>query len=278
MMLGRDSLHSRSYARKYKKRSKALLWFICFFIVLLFVGSWWVTDKSPFVIKQINIEGVSAISTEDIENVARQGLDGRLLIWSKNNFFLAPREQIEKSLKENFPMIKKVQVEIKGISTLLVQAEEYESNYLVCSRDDMDRCFLSDGTGYIFAPAIIESSTGYTRFITNLPEEAVGSRILPKNIFSKLVEFKEALSDSSLHVNSISINGEKDVRLRIDEGTDIIIDLQENMDEMLGNFLLLLAKETEKNESREIFLRNTEYIDVRYGNKVFYKTHGQDAL
>ncbi|PIR38264.1 MAG: hypothetical protein COV34_01490 [Candidatus Zambryskibacteria bacterium CG10_big_fil_rev_8_21_14_0_10_42_12] len=279
MMLGRDALHSRSYARKYKKRSKIFLWLAGILFLLGILFSWWVTDKSPLVIKHVEVVGARALSVSSIQDVAQNELQHRYLMWHVGNAILAPRKRIEEQLKEKFSLIKTVDVEVKGISNLEISIEEYESTYLICSQTDPSRCYLADGTGYVFAPAILSEETrAYIRFNVTFGDEVVGSRVISRNNFEKIILFKEALADSGLSVQEITVVSDQEVKLRIIEGANIVIDMQSNIDEMLGNFLLLLAEETEKNSSREVFLENTEYIDVRHGNKVFYKARGENAL
>lgn len=271
MMLGRDSLHSRSYTRKHKQRSKVLIWVLGVVFIVFLIASWWVTDKSPLVIKQIDVVGMNALSSDAVREVANEELHKRFLIWSKNNVLLAPRTDIATALKNNISLIKKVDVEAEGVNRLLITIEEYESTYEVCDLLDKTRCYLSDGVGYIFAPALKNTRTMYTRFNKALDTDVVGTRVASKNNFELLVKFKEALADSDLEVREITVEDERDVRFMLEQGTEIVIDLQENVDEMLSHLLLLLAEETQKNDSRDSFLRNTEYIDVRHGNKVFYK-------
>lgn len=270
-MLGRDSLHSRSYTRKHKQRSKVFMWFLGFIFLLLLVLSWWVTDKSPLVIKQIDVVGIHALSEDTVRDIARMELQKRFLVWSKNNVILAPRSDIESVLKENISLVKKVDVEVEGFNKLLITIEEYESTYMVCDVNQGDRCYLSDGTGYIFAPALKGAIDEYIHVNKVLDADVVGTRVATTNDFNSLIAFKDALADSDLHVDSISLEDEHNVRFTLKQGTDIVIDLQENSDEMLSHLLLLLAEETQKHESRDIFLQQTEYIDVRHGNKVFYK-------
>lgn len=271
MMLGRDSLHSRSYTRKHKQRSKVFKWVLLFVFILILALSWWVTDKSPLVIKQIDVVGVSALSEENVRDIAGAEMQRRFLIWSKKNALLVPRTDIETALKEQISLIKKVDVEVEGISRLLVTIEEYESTYMVCDVNQGDRCYLSDGAGYIFAPALKNAKATYTRFNKVLDADVVGTRVASKSNFELLVQFKESLADSDLIVTEITIEDEHNVSLTLTQGTRIIIDLQENTDEMLSHLLLLLAEETQKSSSRDAFLEQTEYIDVRHGNKVFYK-------
>ena len=275
MMVGKRSVHSRAYAQKNKHRSKILLAVGCIVVVLLILASWWVTDKSPLVISSVTIDGANNTSAEEIERIVREKLDTRFLIWSRGNFILASRDDIESRIEETFDRVRRADVEVKGVSRVHVVVDEYAVAYTYCDVTQTDRCFFVDATGLVFAPDIYGISVETILFEENIPtgEDVVGEHILPKAEFANVIDFVKGLKDNDLHVGKVRLGGEGETRFTLTEGAEVIIDRTEQVEKMLGNFLLLLAEETVVNESREAFLSQTEYIDVRYGNKVFYKTN-----
>lgn len=271
MMVGKRSVHSRAYTRKHKHKAKFYAAFALLGIVLLLGLTWWVTHKSPLVFKSITVQGAETTSAEDVTAIAEDELNRRMLIWSRNNFMLAPRDEIENRIEESFDWVKSAQVDVKKFSHVVIEITEYTPAYVLCQSTEDAKCFLADETGYIFAQDIYQRGTGYVVFRTggDAPVE-LGTRIAPKAQFETVVTFIKGLADNDLRASEVMLfeTGQTEVMV---EGVRLIIDRNEDPAEMLGNFLLLLARETEVYESRQVFLEQTEYIDVRYGNKVFYK-------
>lgn len=272
MMVGKRSVHSRAYTRKHKHKTKFYVAFALFGIVLLVVVTWWVTNKSPLVFKSITVQGAETTSEEDVVAIATDELERRTLIWSRNNFLLAPRDDIENRIEESFDWVKSAQVDVRKFSHVVIEIMEYTPAYVLCQSIEGAKCFLADETGYIFAQDIYQRGTGYVVFRRDSGERIeVGTRIAPKAQFETIVTFIKGLADNDLRASEVILFETGQTELVV-QGVRLIIDRNEDPAEMLGNFLLLLARETEVYESRQAFLEQTEYIDVRYGNKVFYKS------
>ena len=272
-MVGKRSVHSRAYAQKNKHKSRIFLIIGGFVFLLLAGASWWVTNKSPLVIQNVTIEGAQNTSEEEVRRIAEEELGSNFLIWSKNNFLLAPRNDIENRIEDEFDRVKHVRVDVKGVSRLHITLDEYVVSYTYCDIVKQDNCFFVDATGLVFAKDIYGISTEHILFQGVISEDAVGEHLLPKTEFVHVIDFIKGLADNDMHVEKVVLGLEGETRFTLLEGAEVVIDRTENVQKMLGNFLLLLAEETVVNESREAFLSQTEYIDVRYGNKVFYKTN-----
>lgn len=271
MLGGKRSVHSRAYTRKSQKRSKFFIIGIILVLVLLGVLSWWITDRSFLVLRSTRVSGNEHIAEEDVLKVAHVYTERSLLFWSRNNFLLVPRDDIEKALKAQFDWTQSVHVEVKGVSQLSIEITEYKPAYLACTVSNA--CFFMDDTGYIFAQTIDAFNSPYITFYAELSEEdPIGTRIIPKDEFKTVLSFIQGLTDNGINTERVTFLATGETRVRIVEGTEIIFSRREHVEEMLGNFLLLLTKETVNHGSREAFLGQTEYIDVRYGNKVFYKS------
>lgn len=279
MLVGSKSLHSRSYAKKYKKRSKVLM-ILAFVICILFIiVSWWITNRSPLVLQGIDISGTEMIASDEVRVRAESILTEPFLVWSRNNALLAPRAEIERALEDDFTWIKHVDVEVRGISRLGIAIEEYGAIYALCDITDHARCFLSDDDGYIFTSSTdIQAAQSHIVFFEPITEDPVGTHIIPRDEFAALTDFIQGLKDADIVVDHILIQEQGEARVVLNSGTEVIIDRRGNLDNMLGHLLLLLAQQTQIHKTRDAFLQSTEYIDVRYGNKVFYKSYGSDPV
>lgn len=274
--MGRDSLHSRAYARRNKTKKKVFIFLAVIALGFLVYGTTWITNSSPLVIKDINISGLDITPMGEVENIVSQNLQASTLLWSKNNALLAPRSDVEAQLKNSFDWIKAVDARVEGISQFAVSITEYEPAYSVCGLEDKDLCYFADETGFIFAKSLRLENSPYILFRLDIAstssEDLIDSRVVPKEEFEKILVFVAGLRDNGLDITEIRVKKGGETELILDAGVRVIIDRKENTEEMLGNFLLLLARETTNHDNnRMLFLNSTEYIDVRYNNKVFYK-------
>jgi len=272
-MFGKKTIRSRAYAKKHQKRSKTFLIVSFFVLIFLLIGAWWLTSKSFLVIKEIEVLGNKAVSTEEIKSIVLKKIEKKIFIFKINNFIFLPRKEIRQEIGDSFDWIKDVDISTKGFSTLIIDISEYDPEFIFCDEGVENNCFLSDQTGFIFAKALFLNGNDYLVFESKLPSKIIGERVIAKGELQKINQFVEALKSNNLEVKKIRLKDLNEVRFKLKEGTEIIIDLNNNLDEMLGHFLLLLAEETNKHKSRDAFLNSTEYIDIRFGNKVFYKPY-----
>lgn len=269
-MVGKRSIHSRAYTRKNKKKTKLYVVIaVCILIVCIGI-SWWVTNRSPLVLTGVDVVGTERTSREDVRMIADRIRMSNILLWSRNNFLLVPRSDIESTLRSELAWVTRAHVEVKGVSRLYVVIEEHVPAYMYCDQENTEQCFFVDAEGLIFAQGL-KSRQKLVTFYGNKEGDSVGTFVTLRQNFEKIVSFIQGLSDNALSVEKVVLEDQGETHIVLENGTYIIIDIRENTEDMLGNFLLLLTEETVRNETREAFLSQTEYIDVRYGNKVFYK-------
>ncbi len=228
-------------------------------------------------ISSVEIGGIQKISESDIRSAVNAYLGETVLgfIPRKEYFFLSG-SALSAELRELFPEIRSLVIDKKFPDHLSINIEERSPWGIVCGRTapvDAESgnvpCAYVDTEGYAFdqAPVLIGSLT--KKIFTDRNDIAIGSAAVSPNVIREYDELKalyEAMSLPLTHI-SLSVDSPRDMRVYSNEWygiTDIAIDI----DRLKGVFEPLFRNELSGKIDR------LEYVDLRFGNKIFYKLRG----
>lgn len=121
----------------------------------------------------------------------------------------------------------------------------------------------------IFYPGGFVSNEKEIKF-TNLKTEVVLTT--DEKVFLQKIE--NLLTKRGYIINSIAINQNRDVTLNTNIG-NILFSLSQNNDNIVNTLITLLDDNTLVGDLK-IDTNMLEYIDIRFGNKVFYKLKSQN--
>lgn len=103
--------------------------------------------------------------------------------------------------------------------------------------------------------------------ITNFESEPkLGERIIEKEKLSQILEIQSGLRDLKNEIVLVEVVNSQRINVKTFEGWQVYFNSQNNISEQIFNLNLVL-KEKISPEKR----RNLEYIDLRFGNQVYYK-------
>jgi hypothetical protein len=250
-----------------RKRKIRILLFVLIsiaVITLILLLSW--GSRHPRInVSEVSVTGVSELPQKVVEAFAEGVLnDGNFRIFSRNNIFLYPRSKIEKELSSEFPRVMTASVSLASIidPSLVIKIKERESHSLWC-RSDRD-CFLLDNTGFIFANAEGETISSGNIFTGGLVgENPIGYSFLP-NHYVKISKLIEGVRDLSINVKSINILNDTDFSIIDNDDMHLKVSFNQSIEEVLSNLKAILGSSAIKD-------RDIEYIDLRFGNRVYYK-------
>jgi cell division septal protein FtsQ len=242
-------------------------------LILLVVGISMLSRMQSVTIRDVTVSGNSITATDDIVAAVEGKLDGNdWLLFPKKNFLIYPKRAIEESLRSQFPALRSVSVALADPHTLGVRVTERTPQALWCRYDGTlpqpltDNCYLMDAAGFVYLKAPEFKGNAYMRYYGLIdPAEPVGQNYLPDSI-AKISAFVDGVRDLGLSPSAISVlNGEYDLYLA--DGGRIIFDPDADYNDTLLNLATLIQNNaTESGSSSSI-----DYIDLRYGNKVYYK-------
>lgn len=227
-----------------------------------------------YSVTSVNVSGAEIVSPKLIRAYAETKLnDGTSPIISRQNIFLYPREEIEKGITGYFPRIQKAEVERNSMLAQAVTVKLTERNPFALWCSDDQECFLMDESGFIFARA--ESSAENTDPIfrgglsvkagITASETAIGQTFLPGR-FAGMLDLFDRLRKAGFAPTGASVHDDQDFTVSFSEGFLLRAAFAENATALVRNLQLSLTAEPVKGKVNKL-----EYIDLRFGNRVYYK-------
>lgn len=237
------------------------------FTSLIVAGIWYGSRLETFTIANVTVEGGETISHDLIKNIAEEEMKGEYLgIVPKQFAWFYPQSEIETALSK-IERITNVSLSVIDDKELRITFDEYVPYVLWCNSVDSKDCLFVDDKGYAFAKAPNLSGGSFLRFSKLGEETKLQTEMVGKEQFSKLIEIKNLLEARDWFVSQIEIDKEEDAYLKLSPSSDLKITLRQSPTETVDNLFAVLSSE----EFATLKPGNFNYIDLRYGNKVFVK-------
>lgn len=264
------------YAAKSKQKrpfNKRRFFFIFFFILAVVAvgGFTWALHLPGLRIGKIEIKGAALLSAAEVESEIRNEISGsRFLILPRDNFFLVSSKSIAENLSGRFHRIAEVVINKKFPKEIDVEIRERSLWGAYCETPDAGGarhiCFYIDDSGTAYED--ISDFAGSLLPIVYSPREVkVGDEALS----SATLEFYSRAKDSTSAVNAnmlsitLSTSTPADARLNFAEGWYAVVTMARPTGEWRDILKTVLEKEVGDRRNQ------LEYVDLRFGNKVFYK-------
>lgn len=236
-------------------------------------------------IAQLQIKGVTIASDlrdkEEIQSFLESKLSEKILfVLPKKNIFFVQKDSLRENVAQTFPILENVSISIKE-KVLFLEGKERTPAFLYCGsephRDGFgsDSCDLMDERGFSFRKAPVFSGPVYfTFYVEGAPQTIVGSTLLPYEIFSELILFRDGLKEIGISPTGIVVGADDTLTLLLSKkgGASygkILFSKTQNIDGLLNDLRLITQNEPLK--SSIVQPEKIEYIDVRYKDKVYYK-------
>ena len=294
-MQKKNVLHSPKLDELKKKRKTVLrnkiIFFFSLFVIIL-IGLCFLSRWHRINIDNIKISGNRVVDTADIERVAEDNISAYYMwLFPKTNFLIFPKEKIISDLSSNFKRLKSVLIDVDEVKTMNIVVTEYEGKYLWCGNEpvivevDTDqKCYFTDSDGYIFDEAPYFSGDSYFRFYgkTDEVKEIPTGSYFRKNDFIKISSFVENLKKINLKPAGLYIqdNGDIDVYLSSDitppGGPKIMVNIDSDFEKVIENLQSAITTDPLMSDFKNKY-SSLNYIDLRFGNKVYYK-FGQQII
>ena len=267
--------------RRQRRRRRTIIKIIFFiFILLVLVGfSIWFFRTKYLQVSDVQVLGTSEIDPALVKAKAIELSSGSdFLILPKNQIFLYPRKQIETELRNDFKQISNVSVKLVGLNKIAINVQERSPFALYC----INSCFFADETGYVYKDAgnistttsTSSTNTNYITFRDTRPIDTsstspIGTYPIDGTIFKKLESFARNIGDLKLTIKEVVIGLNNDVYILTDQGK-ITISIVNPLDQQFD--LLKIALSQSPFVAKDGSIKPFGYVDVRFGNKIFYTT------
>lgn len=259
---------SQALRKKKQRKKQILLWSFVFLFMVVLVGVVYVLNLPKFQITQIEIQGNHLVEKEQIEQKINTLLSEKILgIIPNSNVFIFSKTNLYNELIQN-QTIKEVDVYKKLFNTLYVVIEEHQKKTLYCEDDTYQKCLYvnEEGLAYALVDTFIIPEQETVIFIENNTKQ-IGEYVSEQEIYQGLMQFIKSIGQVELRIKSIVLLEDGVIELITREDSKIIMSV---FDDFEKNFINLIALFEQEIFSKER-VQEIEYIDIRFGNKLFYK-------
>ena len=259
------------YFKKYLRKNRKVyilrnhfFWAFVLFLIASLIIFYLVCFYCLFQIKEIQVKGNQKVKTENIENLAEIYLPKKIIFWNSRSIFLVDLERIDKEILSYFPQIGEVSSQRRFPDELIISVKERTPIGIIKKDDDY---FFINKEGVIFEK-VDDQKDQWPEII---PPEAdknlkIGETIIEKNLISRVAEIEKELRKKEISLCSIKIVSSQRANVLTQEGWEIYFNLDDDISKQVFNLDLVLKEKIPPQKRK-----NLEYIDLRFGNQIFYK-------
>lgn len=288
MPINNSTLPAREEYLRKKRNRRIIKYIIIFLTVVVFVGlSSYGANRKEVRVSKVILQGGLLITQTDIGERSLDFMKGSYVwLYPKDVSFWYPRKALEKYLTENFKRIDTISIKLEGLNTMIVKIKEREpfgiwcdslpGQYIVSTTTQMEdgshtqKCYFLDQNSTIFSEAPYFSGDAYFKYYgliaTTTP---IGSYYMAEatqfNEINDFIDRVRGMSVRPLHLTT----KDDDFSLVVAGGGQIYFDIKKPLSEVAQNLESLLRTSALSTTTHKEL--PVEYIDLRYGNKLFYK-------
>jgi len=225
----------------------------------------WGSRHPAFAVEGVEVNGTKELSRIEVKEFAEVLLnEDKWRILSRKNIFLYPRKQIESGVLEAFPRAMTASVSLSSFRepVVVLNVKERVPSALWCNGLD---CFLVDDSGFIFAEANeLSLLKGFYVFEGGVVgDNPVGLTLLP-NHFSRISKLMNEIESIGINVESMNIENDENYEIVGEDGMALRIKFAQTNEDVISNLRAIMG-------SSALREQDIEYIDLRFGNRVYYK-------
>ncbi|MCK9351419.1 MAG: hypothetical protein WCT49_02500 [Candidatus Paceibacterota bacterium] len=284
------TLQSPKKKRAQKKRTKFVAAAVFAVVACLAWGIVKFFTFPTFQITGVTVRGAKILSEEDIKKKAEKYLSGNYyLFFPKRNVLLYPKAQMKADLFESFPAMAAVMISVGDSKRLAIDLSEREPIAIWCGASKPDitavsiqKCYYVDKTGYIFFESPRFSGDAYFTLYGTGSKKAgdpLGQYLVAPEVFVKVLKLQKFLSEDRISADNLYFGSEGYAEFFDPKGFAIKWNTDQNVDAIISNMAALFRSPSWKDGSFVSGDENPEpleYLDFRFGNKLFYKQKGQE--
>ncbi len=233
-------------------------------VTLLLTGIYHLTRLPALTLTTITAAGGETIDAAEVKAIVEAELAGTYGKLIPRNFFLFyPQRDILQAV-ERVERIADVIVLRTSLTELSVTYGEHAPFALWCAPKPAEACFFVNERGEAFAPAPHLTGGSFVRYTTT-EVPAAGTAVLPFDDFWNTVSMTTLLAGQGLFVKSVDVDAVGDVYYTLTTGGELRATLRDPAATVADNLRTIL----EAPEFAELARGEFNYIDLRFGNKVY---------
>jgi cell division septal protein FtsQ len=250
-------------------------------LVLLVIGAilyaiHWASYLPQYSIQDIQVSGTVSLSQDDIRDRIQKFFDAKNHLISPRSVFWHDEKGIERMLESDILHIADARVSHTNLlsTSLTVAIDERVPFAQWCP--ESGSCYVIDRTGFIFALYDASSTTLGESVVfsggVSDPDNPLGHSVSSAR-FPSLQSLVDALGQAGYAVAHADIDKNGDLGFTTQEGFTIYAASGAEPLALVRDLKLVLDSDTLQGKTPDL-----EYVDLRFGNRVFYKLKGQEAV
>jgi cell division septal protein FtsQ len=256
---------SSNLIRRKKKTLLVKVWLFSILGILIIGGSAFFSNSGKVKISSISVNDTVFFDKTEIEKIARAELEGSLLwVFAKNNILLLPRKNIEKKIKEYNQSIKTATLSLSGTNSISINVEEYKTTAIWCLEEN---CYYLNEEGIAFVKAPQDYDRNLVKFSNLIEGDPIGKTYSNSENFKKIINLINLFTNVPLKIVSVKAEDGVTFSLYTDTNMKILYEGGDDPEEVANNLNTIIEKDAISKSQ----LINIDYIDLRFGNKVYYK-------
>lgn len=240
-------------------------------LVVLLYGVHWFSYRPSVRISTVSVRGAMLQEPGDVSNyVSEQLRAGAGGFIARDNIFAYPKEELRAGIVRSFPRLKSVRIGRGGMfgTTLIVNVDEHTAYATWCT--ESNACYVFNDTGLIFAGTerAGKPELPYT-FIAGLDGQTpIGAVFLPGKL-QGVLDLLQRMREARFVPTTVHVLDEQDYTIALTNGFTIKAAFGQDIDTIVHNLELVSVSPALRGKEA-----NLEYIDLRFGNRVYYKFKG----
>ncbi len=271
-----------------KKRNRRLFKYgvIASILLLLLGGLVYVARRPELNISKIELRGGTLVTQEDVESLSKEYLQGEYLwIFPVRNALLYPKDSLAKYLKQSLRRIDTINITRTNFHTLDIEITERKPFAIWCrylpnttpkmedgsSESISQNCYFMDDQSIVFAAAPDFSGDAYFKYygILNSPDPIGEYYMASSTEFSGISDLVDSAKKLYLRPQYLIGKGNGEFSLVISGGGQVYFDTKGPLSTVIENLEALIKTSTISTTTTGNL--PIDYIDLRFGNKLFYK-------
>jgi hypothetical protein len=293
--MANQQIRSRRQQRKKWRRFGRYTAGVIAIVLVISAGLIGLSHWSYLQIQSVSVSAPteSGLSETEIKNMTEAVIQENL--WSfigQDNIALLPSSRITSRIQSVSSRISGVGVSLTGLRSFAVDIKTRQPVGQVCSVTESQTtnrdCRFVDENAFVYADVSTSSTDVITYTTDNLPD--TGTEFLPKETFAVLNSFIGRLPELGFEPIQINLQDQRDARITASKvgepvrtatsSVEIRIDLSDSLNQAYtdlktitqkNSFVSTSSQQASGTDQRNVSPFALEYIDLRFGNKVFYK-------
>src|SRR3989344_592375 len=277
-VLNSPRLHELRKQRRRVFLNKFILILIA--CLVIFVGLGFISRLGRLNIASTAVSGNKVVDAEIIKEKVNKDLAGYYFwLFPKTNIFFYPKNKIKENLALDLKRLENISLEVGDDRVLQISVSEREALYMWCGEiiltetvpNEKEKCYFLDKNGFIFDEAPYFSGEVYFKFYGETRDS-----YFAKENFPQLVLFKETLGQMKLKPTVLYKMQNGDIKILLSStnsslaNPEIILKSDSDLGIVAENLSAALDTEPLKTDFKKKY-SSLIYIDLRFGNKVYYK-------